>query len=135
VLLHFAESGELGRHLERTRAAGRERLQALTAACSRYLPAGTSFIRPEGGMNLWLEMPAPLTAQTLLPRAEERGVTFLPGNFFSAGRPHPRGLRISFGALPPEQITQGIRLLGEAAQSALEIQTPQLNWEPAAALV
>lgn len=135
VLLRFAESGELARHLERTRAAGRERLQALMAACSRYLPAGTSFIRPEGGMNLWLEVPAPLTAQALLPRAEERGVTFLPGNFFSAGRPHPRGLRISFGGLTPDQITQGIRLLGEASQAAFDVQAPELNWEPAAALV
>jgi 2-aminoadipate transaminase len=135
VLLRFAESGELERHLERTRAAGCERLQTLAAACARHLPPGTGFVKPEGGMNLWLELPAPLTAQALLPRAEERGVTFLPGNFFSCGRPHPRGIRISFGGLPPQQIAQGIRLLGEAAHAALDACAPELNWEPAAALV
>jgi 2-aminoadipate transaminase len=135
VLLRFAESGELEQHLERTRAAGRERLHTLAAACARHLPAGTIFVKPEGGLNFWLELPAPLTAQALLPRAEERGVTFLPGNFFSCGRPHARGLRISFGGLPPEQIAQGIRLLGEAARAALDVQALELNWEPAVALV
>lgn len=135
VLLRFAESGALERHLERTRAAGRERLQTLAAACARHLPAGATFVKPEGGLNFWLELPAPLTAQTLLPRAEERGVTFLPGNFFSCGRPHARGLRLSFGGLTPEQIAQGICLLGEAARAALDVQTLESNWEPAVALV
>lgn len=135
VLLRFAESGELARHLERTRAAGRERLQTVADACEQHLPVGASFIKPEGGMNLWIELPAPLTAQAVLAQAEERGITFLPGSYFSAGRPHPRGLRISFGGLRPVDIDEGIRLLGEAARAALDAQAPKLNWEPAAALV
>ena len=135
VLLRFAESGELTRHLERTRAAGRERVQALADACAAHLPVGTTFLRPEGGMNLWLELPAPLTAHALLARAEELGVSFLPGSFFSAGRPHPRGLRISFGGLPPGRITRGIQLIGEAARAVLGTHSAQWNHEPAAALV
>lgn len=135
VLLRFAQSGELARHLERARAAGAERLEAALHACARHLPAGTTFSRPEGGMNLWIELPAPLTAEALLARVEERGVNFLPGRYFSARRPHPRGLRISFGGLSSEQIARGIQILGQTAASELAAHTANLSLEPVAALV
>jgi len=135
VLLRFAQSGELARHLERTRTAGAERLEAALRACAHHLPPGTTFTRPAGGMNLWIELPAPLTAETLLSRVEERGVNFLPGGYFSARRPHPSGLRISFGGLSSEQIARGIQTLGQTAASELAAHTANLSLETVAALV
>ncbi len=135
VLLRFAESGELARHLERTRIAGAERLDAVLRACARYLPAGATFTRPEGGMNLWVELPAHIQAENLLNRVQGKGVDFLPGRFFSARRAHARGLRISFGGLSAEQIARGIQILGEAAAEELGAATSRLSYEPAAALV
>ncbi len=135
VLLRFAESGELERHLQRTRRAGAERLNALLKACAEHLPARTKFTRPEGGMNLWIELPQPLTAEVLLRRVQEQGVTFLPGRHFSLRNGHARGLRISFGGLTAEQITCGIRILGQAAESELNAAAKNNDFEPAAALV
>ncbi|MFL6350736.1 MAG: PLP-dependent aminotransferase family protein [Bryobacteraceae bacterium] len=135
VLLRFAESGELAQHIERTQRAGRERLSAVLRACTAHLPRGTRFTRPEGGMSLWIELPAPLNAESVLSRAQEGGVTFLPGRYFSVRRTHTRGLRISFGGLPPEQITRGIQILGEAARRELTARAVSANFEPAAALV
>jgi 2-aminoadipate transaminase len=135
VLLRFAESGELAQHIERTLRAGRERLNTVLRACAAYLPAGTKFTRPEGGMSLWVELPAPLNAEHLLARVQERGVNFLPGRYFSARRTHARGLRISFGGLAPEQITRGIQILGESARREFAASAMSANFEPAAALV
>jgi 2-aminoadipate transaminase len=135
VLLRFAESGELAHHIDRTRRAGKDRLDAVLGACGTYLPPGTNFTRPEGGMSLWVELPAPLSAEHLLSRAQERGVNFLPGRYFSARRPHARGLRISFGGLAPDQITRGIQILGEAARRELAASSVGANFESAAALV
>jgi 2-aminoadipate transaminase len=135
VLLRFAESGELAQHIERTVRAGRERLKAVLSACAAYLPSGAKFTRPEGGMSLWIELPAPLNAEHLLSRVEERGVNFLPGRYFSARRAHARGLRISFGGLAPEQITRGIQILGEAARRELVASAASPSLEPAVALV
>ncbi len=135
VLLRFAESGELAHHIERTRRAGRERLDAVLRACAAHLPPGTKFTRPEGGMSLWVELPAPLNAENLLSRVQERGVNFLTGRYFSARRTHVRGLRISFGGLASEQITRGIQILGEAARRELAASAVSANFEPAAALV
>jgi 2-aminoadipate transaminase len=135
VVLRFAESGELAQHIERTRRAGRERLDAVLRACATYLPSDAKFTRPEGGMSLWVELPAPLNAEHLLSRAEERGVNFLPGRYFSARRAHARGLRISFGGLGPEQITRGIRILGEVARRELAASAVPASFEATAALV
>lgn len=135
VLLRFAESGELAKHLERTRRAGAERLNAVIRALKRYLPPGATFTRPEGGMNLWIELPAPLTASHLLSRVEERGVSFLPGHYFSLRRGQARGLRISFGGLTPAEIGRGIKIIGETAAEELTAAVSRAAFEPAAALV
>jgi DNA-binding transcriptional MocR family regulator len=130
VLLRFAESGELARHLELTRETGAERLRVALRSCARYLPPGSRFTRPEGGMSLWVELPAPWNAEALLSRAEQRGVDFLPGSFFSAKRSHPRAFRLSFGGLSPDQIARGLQILGEAAAAE-----PTSALEPVAAFV
>ncbi len=135
VLLRFAESGELERHLERTRIEGAARLACVLEACGRFLPAGSRFTRPAGGMSLWVELPAPLQADALLRRAAERGVDFLPGRYFSARRLHPRGLRLSFGGLTPAEIVRGVEILGEAARAELASFAHVTPLEPVAALV
>lgn len=134
ILLRFAESGELDRHLDRTRRAGLERLNAVIDGCGQYLPHGAKYSRPDGGMNLWVELPPPLTASKLLSAARERGVDFLPGPHFTEGRAHERGLRISFGGLSPDEITKGMRILGEAATELIAGATP-VDMEARAALV
>ena len=135
VLLRFAQSGELERHLERTRAAGSALLTCVLDACACFLPAGSRFTRPAGGMSLWVELPAPLLAESLLRRTIERGVDFLSGRYFSARRPHARGFRLSFGGLTPEEIVRGLQILGEAAQAELVSYTQTAPLEPVAALV
>jgi 2-aminoadipate transaminase len=135
VLLRFAESGELRKHIERTRHAGAQRLDAVLRACREHLPAGARFTRPDGGMSLWVELPAPLRSTELLARVQSQGVDFLPGNYFSAERSHPRGLRLSFGGLLPEQIERGVRIIGEAAKRELQAAAANVSPEPLSALV
>ena len=135
VLLRFAQSGELEHHLARTRAAGAERLSCILDACTRFLPAGSRFTRPAGGMSLWVELPAPLLSDPLLRRTSERGVDFLPGHYFSARRTHARALRLSFGGLTPAEIARGIEILGESASAELAFCAKVAPLEPVAALV
>jgi 2-aminoadipate transaminase len=120
VLLRFAESGRLAAHRERMLEAGRERLHAALQACERYLPAQASFTRPRGGMSLWVTLPAPLDAGELLPRAEREGVTYLPGRYFAVSRPQSNSLRISFAGMAPDQIREGIAILGRIFKEELE---------------
>jgi DNA-binding transcriptional MocR family regulator len=135
IFLRFAESGELAEHVKRTREAGRERLEAAFRACEACLPEGATYTRPEGGMCLWIELPAPLTAEAILRQARTEGVDFLPGSNFSLSSAHSRSLRISFGGLSPREITRGIQILGGIASAELATNRNTMYFEPAAALV
>jgi len=120
VLLEFAESGRLERHLEIVRRAGTERLRAILEACARELPAGSVFTRPQGGMNLWVRLARPLDAEALLPRAQELGAAYLPGRYFAVAQADSGGLRLSFAGLTPEEIRKGLAALGRVFAEELE---------------
>jgi 2-aminoadipate transaminase len=116
--------GTLEAHLVRARAAYRERRDVLVQALGRpdALPSGASFDPPEGGFNLWLELPRAGPSSTeLFLEAVRRGVAFVPGPFFfSAGAGGPassaalRGLRLSYSALAPADLERGVQLLSDA---------------------
>lgn len=134
VLLRFSNSGELGRHLEASKPANARRLSAAIDACARYLPPGSKFTRPQGGLNLWIELPGALDSRDILLRVQDQGVNFLPGHYFSADGGHANCLRLSFGGLPQSRIEDGIRIIGNAAAKQLAALSRQ-DLEPAPALV
>jgi DNA-binding transcriptional MocR family regulator len=119
--------GVLSSHIRRARDAYRHRRDALLTALRRpgLLPADTAFDTPEGGFNLWLELPRAGPSSTeLFLEAVRRGVAFVPGPFFfGAGGSGPtsnaalRGLRLSYSALAPEDLERGVNLLSEALRS------------------
>jgi len=120
ILLRFAESGRLAEHLARVREAGLERLRTVLRACEEYLPAGSTWTRPQGGMNLWVTLPRPLDAADLLPRARQAGVSYLPGRTFSVSQSDSATLRLSFGGLSPRRIEQGVAILGRLFREELQ---------------
>jgi 2-aminoadipate transaminase len=113
VLLQFVKLGRLREHQHNMLLAGRERLRAILQACAAYLPAGSTFSRPQGGMNLWVQLPEYLDAGDLLARAQAAGVSYLPGRQFSVTRNHSNALRLSFAGLSIDKIEEGVRVLGE----------------------
>jgi 2-aminoadipate transaminase len=117
-LLRFAESGELARHQGVAVAAAKEKLRALDQSCRRYL-AGCTWKVPGGGMNMWIDLPAGLDAVALRGLAQQAGIDFLPGRYFSVSRSLDSGLRLSFAGLDPDEIRQGIEILGGLIQNAV----------------
>lgn len=135
VLLRFAESGRLAGHLKKMLAAGALRLQATLSGCDRELPAGSTFTRPEGGMNVWVDLPRPLDSGELAERVERENVSFLPGKYFAVTRPHAQGLRLSFAGLTPENIAYGMAVLGLVFRTAQQRAFIRQTGEPEPALV
>ena len=133
VLLDFAQSGRLEAHRARMLEAGAERLAATLDCCRRYLPPGTRWTQPQGGMNLWVRLPEPLDAGELLARTQKEGVAYLPGRYFAVSRLEPGALRLSFAGLEPEEIRRGLAILGRIV--AEELAAVSQRSEPSSALV
>jgi len=133
VLCRFAISGRLEKHRRRVVAGGKRRLVATLEACKKYLPEGARYYPPQGGMNLWLDLPEPLDAGHVLARARRAGVDYLPGSYFAVSRSHTGSLRLCFAGLSPEQIEEGLSVLGKVFEKELDrIRCPgELGEEPA----
>lgn len=132
-LLRFAESGKLARHQAIVIAAAKEKLRALDQSCRRHLAACTWKL-PGGGMNMWVNLPAGLDAVALRGLAQQAGIDYLPGRYFSISRPLDSGLRLSFAGLDPNEIRKGIEILGALVQNAASAREAR-DAHPALALV
>lgn len=119
ALAEFCRRGLLDSLSERARTLYRTRLEAAEKALARHFPAEARWVRPEGGMSIWVSLPEGLDAGVLLFKARERKVLFTPGRFFYFQAVRPNTLRLGFAGVPPRQIEQGIAVLGGLLKAEL----------------
>jgi 2-aminoadipate transaminase len=113
VLAEFLRRGWFDKHVAKMRKVYASRLTALDEALRKHMPEGSRWMRPEGGMCLWLELPAGFDANELLIHVKEKGVLFAPGRYFYVQSPLPNTLRLGFAALNEKQIARGIATLAD----------------------
>jgi 2-aminoadipate transaminase len=109
----FLKRGLFHKHLARMRKVYSDRLNALDEALRKFMPEGVRWLRPEGGMSIWVELPAGFDASELMIHARERGVLFAPGRYFYVQSPLPNTLRLSFASLNEKQLHRGVMILAE----------------------
>lgn len=117
ALAGFLAAGEYPAHIERARAFYRERRDALLEATGKHLRGLATADEPEGGGHLWLTLTVPVDESELMSEAVRNGVTFVPG---AAMIPEPTGathMRLSYGFLEPDQLTEGVRRIARAIRS------------------
>lgn len=116
----FVRTGAYDRHLTRLRKTLRVRSAALLDALAEEMPEGTRFTRPEGGYQVWVELPGPVDTGDLLEDARRAGVLFAPGSLFRHdGRPSS-GLRLTFALADADEVRRGVRALASVARDHLE---------------
>jgi GntR family transcriptional regulator/MocR family aminotransferase len=115
ALKDYVSVGRYGAHLQRSCTLYRRRRDAMHEALERHLPPGCSWVRPKGGLFVWLRLPDGVKSSELLPRACERGVVFAPGGNFHLDPSQGEGfMRLNFASNTEEVIREGIRRLGAA---------------------
>jgi DNA-binding transcriptional MocR family regulator len=117
VAARFFADGHYEPQIERSISFYRERCEALLAAVERHLEPATTFVRPLGGGHLWLTFRDALDERDLYDEAVRQGVTFLPGGAMMAERPRATHIRLSFGYLDPDELTEGVRRLAVAVRA------------------
>jgi 2-aminoadipate transaminase len=112
VAYEVARGGFLDSHVRRIRKVYGERRDTMLRALEKHFPRSVSWTRPQGGLFLWVTLPAGIDASILLEEAIRENVAFVPGASF-----FPRGggegtFRLNFSFCTPERIEEGIRRLG-----------------------
>jgi 2-aminoadipate transaminase len=124
MVAEVLKDGFLDRHVPGIRALYHAQRDAMLQALQRELHGlGVQWNTPAGGMFLWMRLPPGMDALTLLPKAVEKGVAFVPGAPFYASAADPRTLRLSFVTATAEQIATGVALLAATIREQLP-QTP-----------
>ena len=99
----------------------RERRDAMMAALKRYMPEGTKWVFPDGGLFSWVELPGDIDTTEMLTEAANYKVAYIAGAGFFAGNTGEgkNCMRISYGNVSPEKIDEGMRRLGALIASKL----------------
>ena len=109
----IVSSADFPAHLARIRTRYAEQCRAMLAALEQSMPAGVEWTRPDGGMFIWVTLPAHVDTTAMLARAIERNVVYVPGEPFYAGAPARNTLRLSFVTVPPPAIGRGVSELAD----------------------
>ncbi len=84
-----------------------------------FMPEGTTWTTPAGGLFLWLRLPEGCDALELFPKAVEERVAYVPGMpFYPIDGPR-NTMRLNFSASQPDKIREGVRRISVMVKNAL----------------
>ena len=116
IVYEFCVSGAIDRSIETVRAALQERVDTLAAELSEKIP-GASFVAPDGGYFLWVNLPDGLDdPAAVLRAASAQGLALVSGDDFV-----PDGgsgaVRLAFSGVTPDEIRDGVGRLAAAIET------------------
>jgi 2-aminoadipate transaminase len=117
LVARYCADGQLDAHIQELIAHYRHKRDAMLGAITREFPPDIVTLRPDGGFFIWCKLPPSMSARALLPLAEARGASFLPGTRCFADGQGDDAIRLAFSYQPAERIEEGIARIGAAMRA------------------
>ena len=122
LIAEFLNQDLMDAHKEKIKEMYKRKRDIMLDSMEKYLPAGVSWTRPDGGLFLWVTLPESMDSKSLLRNAIEKKVAYVPGESFSTDGNIKNTLRLNFSNATDENIVEGIKRLGEVIQVEVENQ-------------
>ncbi len=114
AVYEVVKDGFLSTHLPTVRELYKQQCTYMLDAMSTHFPATATWTRPEGGMFIWVTLPAHIDSTELLARAIQKNVAFVPGAPFYTDADAPKNtMRLSFVTVSEAKIREGVAVLGQ----------------------
>jgi 2-aminoadipate transaminase len=113
IIYQFLLDHELDMHIEKISLDYKTKCGLMLKALEKYFPDDSRWIKPEGGMFIWVTLREKMNAYDFLKQAAEQRIVFVPGKTFYAGEGGENTMRLNFTNSTAEQIEEGIRKLGK----------------------
>lgn len=119
IATHIIARDHFDSHVPKIREVYRRRRDLMLAALAREMPEGVEWVRPEGGMFVWLTLPEGMDGAMLLAQSlgSER-VAFVPGHAFYADGSGRNSIRLSFTLHDKAMMDEGIARLGRLLRNS-----------------
>ena len=75
------------------------------------LPKDIDYLKPQGGLSLWLNLPDRLSASEIIEKARNEGVIICDGAPFFVRNAPNKQIRLSFATLSLAEINTGIKII------------------------
>lgn len=112
ILHHFLTEHGIDGHLDKVKTFYKAQKERMVSLIRQYLPSEIRFVKPKGGMFLWLTLPENVNAQEVLYEAIQTNLIFVPGENFYVANGDKNTIRLNFSNCPEEKMEEGIRKLG-----------------------
>jgi 2-aminoadipate transaminase len=116
----YLEENDLDADIAKIVPVYRERRDAMLSALEKEMPPGVRWTRPQGGLFLWMTLPANLNARTLLDECVRQNVAFVPGGAFFPNGGNENTLRLNYSNMPIERIREGVKRLAASVLKEME---------------
>lgn len=113
MVIHRLASTIFDAHVTSLVPPYKKRRDAMLAALEAHMPPGVTWTKPEGGMFVWITLPAQLDGAELLERSllEER-IGFVPGGAFSPNGAVRNTIRLNYSLPSEATIADGVARIG-----------------------
>ena len=119
IVAQFLQDNDLDAHLATIKAAYKKQCDLMVEMMVEHFPEEVTFIRPDGGMFIWVTLPEEMSSLALFEEAARLKVVFVPGRPFYVGDGGDNTLRLNFSNCDEARIETGIAHLAEAMKALL----------------
>ncbi|PVU71321.1 aminotransferase [Acidilobus sp. SCGC AC-742_E15] len=120
IALYALKEGVVERTIQKARVVYREKRDIMVESLEKYMPEGSHWFKPRGGLFAFIYLPDGVDTSDMLPMAIERGVAYEQGRSFFSDGSGVNAMRINFSYLPPDKLREGIRLIAETAKDYMK---------------
>jgi 2-aminoadipate transaminase len=120
VIARYMQKGLLEKNLAKTIILYRERRTHMVNCFRKYMPEQVKWTEPQGGLFLFVTLPAHLDAGIIFEKALEKNVAFVAGSTFYCNDTGRNTMRINFSFSNLSEIETGVQRLALVIREELE---------------
>ena len=116
VFDYYLREGLWQNHLNTIRNIYKTQFEFALKSAKKYLPDDISYVKPSGGLSLWLNLPDRLSASEIIVKAKNEGVLLCDGAPFFVRQAPNKQIRLSFATLSLSDINTGMQIIQKLTQ-------------------
>lgn len=118
VVNRWMEKYDFEKHIEKIRGIYKSKLELMCSLVDEHLGDFVKYVRPEGGLFVWCELPNDVDMLDFCKKAVEKKVAVVPGTAFTMDENDKTNcFRMNFSTPSDEMIIEGMKRLGEVKRS------------------
>ena len=109
----WMEQNDINAHIEKIREIYRRKLNLMCDLIDSELGDFVKYVRPEGGLFVWCELPENVNMLEFVKKCIEHKVAVVPGTAFMINDEETNCFRMNFSKPSDEKIVEGMKKLGK----------------------